>query len=287
MKYARGYRVPIPEWMDDSLRQDWLFKELEPDQQPLNEGKVKVVIGQFYEALAAHILVGEFGERPAGWLVYPDVVIWGAHQFGGEIHDVLVEVKGGSKRYGFIVDTGQTNEYENLQNCDFPFTQPEVMYLFFIHDLTKIETNHKTVDELIQALTKHTLAAVAMPLSIVKELEDILPLNGYAGWSNGSRGGPGHEFFVRLSSYRMHRWATGDEGFHDGIDRLAKKNDRTWNRNGWVMRDEIITGAKIKDYVVSDFPMLAVREKGTWDCFKRIPLKKKKVEVNRDGQLEE
>jgi len=197
-----------------------LFPELSEDEQKLNSAKVKVVVGQYFEMLGVELFGAKYGEVTGDWKVYPDATI-GDH--------TLLEIKGGGRSYGFLIDMGQLRLYGELEGGALPYTDeflevpfldaadvrnpfkdPKVYYVCFVHGLKSIKKSCGTVSELIKALSHNVLGAIIMPRSAVQRLAGEQILREYTGWcDSGSRGGVGHEYFVRFSAYQAQRWANG------------------------------------------------------------------------------
>jgi len=283
--------MPKPSWLDDRLRGNWLFPEFHPGNRELTAPKAKVVVGQFFEVMGTTLFQGEYGPNPSGWKIHPDTVLrrrW--HN-----RDILLEIKGGGRSYGFLIDTGQHNFYKKMLDGWWPgqmteeeleehrkipfvtkadikaFTKPPYFrpmshYLFFVHDLSHITKTHETVDDLVASLCHSVLGAMMLPISVVDCLIDWLPLRAYTGWNEtGSRGGEDHPYFVRLSAYQVQRWINGVVDVNDAFDELAAKDEDIWLRNRYDVNRYFVSTAKVLKHRVNPFMLMVMREPGSWN----------------------
>jgi len=273
--------MPKPPWLENYNKR-YLFPELlEPDDVPLNSAKVKVVVGQFFEALGVQIFGAKYGEVNGCWKIYPDA--WIKRAFKGR--DVLLEIKGGGRSYGFLIDLGQVREYGDLQAGGSPFTKeyldipflsksdikppfnnPMVYYVLFIHGLSSIKKTCETVPQLIKELSKNVIGAVVLPQSVVATMvERHLTWREYMGRDKGSRGGKGHEHFVRLSAYKASKWANGTADITEFLGEIIAGDDNPpWKVEDFAVDNFYIGSRKLLTHAVNNFMMGVVREKGLW-----------------------
>lgn len=231
--------MPAPAWIHQ-WSQTSLFSR--PDTR-LNSGLVKVVVGQFFEVLASGILKGECAGTPPGWDVYPDVVKWGKRT-----GDRLFEIKGAG-RTGWIIDTGQVSFYEGLESR-FPFTDPIVQYVGFVHSGQDLKKNCRTVQELILLLAQSVVGGIVFPLPVIRSMVDGLKNYEYKAWGDGCRGGERHPHFVRLRGTWASRWIQYPESMVDDFELKFKRPIRVSRRR--------IKAARIMDATVNAFPLLVV-----------------------------
>jgi len=273
----------LPSWLKQ-MEENWLFPELREDLQPLNHAKVKVVIGQFFEALGIALFGGAFGGSNGMWTVYPDGIKRKAYRN----RDVLLEFKGGGYKYGFLIDVGQVVQYgkmlrgENVALLDsykeeIPFwdaddgrarfNKPYLYYMFFVHNLSQIRKNHDTVSELLDGLSRGVVAAMVLPYPVVHTLVKSLTHRKYKGWDKGSRGGPGHEYFVRFSGVQVSRMANGQRSVREFLHGLVDGygNELPFDPNALTVERYYIGARKVLHHAVNNFIMVVVREKDQWN----------------------
>jgi len=282
--------MPKPKWLDDRLAGSWLWPEFKPLNRELTAPKAKVVVGQFFEVMGATLFNGEYGPNPQGWEIHPDTVLrkrW-------RNRDILLEIKGGGRAYGFLIDTGQHHFYNKMGNGWWPgkmtdeqleeylkipfltvkekrdahkppYNNPLSYYLFFVHDLSAITKNHAIVDDLVASLCHSVLGAMVLPVDVVGQLIEWLPLRVYTGWcESGSRGSEAHPYFVRLSAYQAQRWINGVVDVNEAFDELAAKDKSTWDGSGYVVNRYWISTAKVLKHRVNPFMLMVMRESGSW-----------------------
>lgn len=245
--------MPMPTWLRDEL-QGYLFGECSPMEESMSSAKLKVVIGGFYEHLAARMIGGEHGKVPPGWEVYPDVVLRGT----GKERDLLVEVKGASRKYGIIVDHGQCKKYMDMRSWVMPFYHPVVHYMFFIHNVKRPEATCKTVGEMVEALCDSTLCALLLPLDLIHVMTQLMPVLWYVGDGYGSRGDEEHPTYMRLSGPKIEKWCHSPMECRESIERLMVEKDerfklKEWDSRSSVVKGQTVAGIEVKPFLLTTF----------------------------------
>lgn len=252
--------MPEPVWLK-KFKGTWLWDDMAKTEDEVTSAKLKVVVGGFYEVLASQILKGEHGDCPLGWDVYPDVILWGKGRREQERCDLLVEVKGAGRKHGFIIDHGQAERYGELSTNTFPFTTPTTYYMFFIHQIERLEADNKTVDQVINVLCNNTIGAILLPLDLVRQWIEWSPIRGYVAGGYGSRGrngSDGHQYFSRLSGPMVEKWIHTPAELSASMLKLAEDHDGDWSMNGWTVKSNFILGQKVMDKAVSPFLLTAI-----------------------------
>jgi len=252
--------MPEPVWLR-KFKQTWLWDDMRVMDEEINSAKLKVVIGGFYEVLASQILKGEHGDQPAGWDVYPDVILWGKGRREKRKVDLLVEVKGASRKYGFIIDHGQTREYEKLKENEFPFTAPITYYMLFVHNVLGLESMCKTTDDAVNILCTNTIGAILLPMDIIKKWIEWSTMNMYVLGGYGARGrngSAGHQYFSRMSGPMVERWIHSPDQLTLSMKSLAENQGYEWSMNGWKIKSNFVLSQKIMGKDVSPFLLTKV-----------------------------
>jgi len=251
--------MPEPVWLKH-FKEGWLWEEMGNPNEEIGIAKLKVVIGGFYEVLAAQILKGEHGRCPQGWDVYPDVVLWGMGRRGKAKCDVLVEVKGGSRKYGFIIDHGQLREYDKLEAYEFPFSNPVTYYMLFVHNVVGMGKENKSLDEILDMLCSNTVGAILIPKSMVKVWVECSPMRMYTYVNESSRGGLGHEYFSRMTGTKVEKWLHSPKEFGLTLEEMAKDGKYDWSMNGNKLSSRFILNQEVMGKKVSPFLLTVVQD---------------------------
>lgn len=244
--------MPEPVWL--SHYRDILFDSMRMDDRPLNAGSVKVVVGSFFEVLGSMILKAEFSDRPGNWEVYPDLIKWACN---GNNSDLLIEVKGASRKNGFVFDCGQVREYEELTKVDFPFTNARVRYLLFVHVLGKakdpLKDRFKNVNELIVGLCGGTVCGLYVPLDVMQNIERESYIHSYT--KSYTRQGKGdRNSYFKLSAVQVQKWVRYPLTFKKDME------DSGYGMNGYKPNWFFIDGFKVLGHEVREFPFFELKE---------------------------
>ena len=95
----------------------------------LSLGEIRVFNGDFFEVLSKEF----FSDAQKGSFIsenklVPDLIVYSFYGFS----DIAIEVKGSSVKYDFIIDVAQYENYVQLSKTEFPYTDLEVYYIFFV-----------------------------------------------------------------------------------------------------------------------------------------------------------
>ncbi len=243
--------MPIPKWLRENNNNN---------EELLTASKTKVIIGQFYEILAAKIFNGEYNNKAVGQEMYPDVIVWKGFQ------DILYEVKASSLSNRFTFDLGQQQYYKDLINTEFPFTNPKTYYSFFVYELK--EPLYKTYiysQELIEGLITHTKACLILPLEIVNQFKDWFVLSTYINKSWSDRRIKKSKLdimFVRIPATRIINWVNNTEVLKTDFKNLSIEfGYRDFNIKNYKFKRRIVSRFKILNQTISSFPLLEMIEK--------------------------
>ncbi len=237
--------MPIPPW----LRQHtdlFLFDDMKIVAKPLTVGGIKVLIGQFFEVLTAKLFNGTHSVNETGWEVYPDVVIW-----GNNCRDIIIESK--ASHTSIVIDSKQYKFYKKLIGTEFPFNDPIIYYVLYIHSLKDIKKTYNDTIELTNALCKSVEMCLAVPIEYMDNFIGHLTFRPYGFKGYGSRG----EGCYEPKRKRLREWIHNNRMIKEDLSISCKIN------NGRVVpfkiMDKYINSFDIT--VVGDLPSNRIKER--------------------------
>lgn len=227
--------MPRPPWLNQ-YEDLWLFDEMKENKVKVTAPMARVVIGQFFEVLAAAVLKAEHASPPDDWSVYPDVIKWGES-------DTLYEIKGGAK--GFLIDVGQIYEYEKIMKTDFPFTKPDVKYILFAYDMKQIVKSHSTLSSLVKDLCRKVVFGVQFPFEIVRQLPDKMHQYSYGKWGVTRQ----HPNYLRFKVTDFRKWIEGGiEGIRENMVEYFGKEALDWTFTSSLIKRKRILDCPVKPF---------------------------------------
>jgi len=239
--------MPKPYWVNN-YEKLWLFNDMCHSQEKLKGGKTKVIVGQFYEELAAKMFKGEHAKNEERAAVYPDVICW--NQNGGS--DILIESKASYQGKHWIIDVQQIEEYNKLKENDFPFTKPDIYYVLFMHDVKDMAKRFGIVSELIKELCKNTIVAFKLSLEFVQEIAKNCQHYEYSvSWGRYEQG---HTHYIRFRPTITNQLATKNfDKIMEIFGKFCLNFDKNWQISRKYCRNLEIIGNKI-----NSFPLISV-----------------------------
>lgn len=213
-----------------------------------------VIIGQYFEYMATRVFGGELMNKDEEGH-FPDIVKWGAYKK----RDVLLEVKASYRAP--IISVQQLHDYKALEKNDFPYTRPRIYYVVFLHSATLIESQCKTVRDLIGYLSRSVDACLVLPIDAVLRL--VTCNNGivyeYGVWRGGTK-------YIRWSKRMDRILRLGDRSsLVDFLDLVTMRGCGKINCfKDFQIKRQLVQGLVIQRFQVNDFPVLSMRKKKDW-----------------------
>jgi hypothetical protein len=188
-----------PEWVK-RYYEGWLFPEAR-DKPLTDRMQTATVVGHFCEQYVKHLLGGVRDDTVVGeGETSPDLVYWNADT--GLERDIIVEVKGLSRKYGLPVSNFQVANYDELSREMFPLTQPDCYYAIVVYEAEKLTKTCQTENQALEMLGASITGTLLLPLVVMKDLIRWLPNIPSRYWHT-SRGKDGNDSLTRLSGRQL------------------------------------------------------------------------------------
>lgn len=246
------------DWMHN-YQQTYLFGETNPYVR-ITAFNSRVIVGQFFELLTSKLFKKyEILSRPNGCDVQPDGAIWNVNN-----HDIIFECKA-TTRDAPLIDLSQHDNYKELKDSLFPFTDPEIYYILYSYTtpINGLIKGSHTVDELIQNLCDGIECAIVLPIEIINRIVEVSDKKKYGKWQGYAR-----DEYVRFkpSIFRVFKIPNKDSIFN-GLKLMGLSEEEL---KPYRVRKYSIKDKSVIDKDVKTFPLSIL---STFDRWKRIHFK--------------